>query len=316
MLDDLEGDRLPAHLGEDAEDVVQCSIEEAEAPGLHVASAGSELCQRVRLHVVALEVALDLGGRQTPERNVEVDPVRHSHEVALDLRLELRLTRDDDADIRLIEDCPKYLHLLLGVLADEFVGLVNDNEVTLVRIAIVPDTVHPAPYRAVAGGDAERILDRLDEVAAAHGVIALDVGDPREFGVLLESVGLAVAGTPDHNAEADVLLAGLADAEDGLRVAALKETGPLGLCRLGSSREDDLLARVLREVLREAELDVLRIAVVLAPQVAGDGCAGIVDRACERGDTCARRFEMGLDLLGEALTVCVNGGGCRCCDFH
>ena len=68
---------------------------------------------------------------------------------------------------------------------------------------------------------------RLHKVAAAHGVVALDVGHAGELRVLPQGVGLAVATAGDYDAEANVLLTALAYTEHGLRVSALKEYGRL-----------------------------------------------------------------------------------------
>lgn len=110
--------------------------------------------------------------------------------VGLDLRFELRFSGDDEPHVGLVEDRPEDLHLLLGVLRDELVRLVDDEEVSLVRVEEVPDAVDPAPDSAVAAGDAEGLLNRLHKIAAAHGVVALNVGDPGELRVLPEGVCL------------------------------------------------------------------------------------------------------------------------------
>ena len=81
--------------------------------------------------------------------------------------------------------------------------------------------------RAVAVWKPDAPFDRLHKVAAAHGVVALDVGHAGELRVLPQGVGLAVAAAGDYDAEANVLLTALAYTEHGLRVPALKEYGCL-----------------------------------------------------------------------------------------
>ena len=107
LLDDLDRDEALAALVQDALDVGEGAVQETEAPRRHVAGPGLELDHRVRRDLEPGEVALDLGGLEPLEGDVEVDPVRHADEVGLDCRLELRLSRDDDADVALIEDCPE-----------------------------------------------------------------------------------------------------------------------------------------------------------------------------------------------------------------
>lgn len=66
MLDDLQGDDLLATVGEDALDVGERAVEEAEAAGLHIARPGLELQQGFWLDLEALQVALNLGRGQAP----------------------------------------------------------------------------------------------------------------------------------------------------------------------------------------------------------------------------------------------------------
>lgn len=317
LLDDLHGDDSLAALLKDAGDVGEGSVEESEASGLHVAGPGLELDHRVGIYLEALEVALHLRGVEPLEGDVEVDPVRHAGEVGLDLRFELRLSGDDEPHVGLVEDRPEDLHLLLGVLRDELVRLVDDEEVALVRVEEVPDAVDPAPDSAVAAGDAEGLLDRLHKIAAAHGVVALNVGDPGELRVLPEGVGLAVAAAGDHDAEADVLLTALTHAEHLEGVPALIEDGlPSGLApRL---RERHGLAGALGQPVREELLDGGDVPLVLAGEVAGDRRAGIArDLARQGGDAGLRDCEVVVDLLGKGLAGGVGCGlGRCCCDFH
>ena len=319
MLDRLEGDDVLSPLLEDALDVGEGAVEEPEASRLHITGPGLEFDHGVGGDLELGDVLLHLRGLQALEGDVEVDPVRHPGEVGLDRGLELRLPGDHDADVALIVDCPEYLHLLLRVLRDELVGLVDNEEVALVRVEEVPDAVHPPPDCPVAAGDAEGLLDRLHKVAAAHGVVALDIGDPGELRILPEAVGLAVAAPSDHDAEADVLLTGLTHAQDVDRVPRLEEGGlPPGLP--GPLRDVHGLARAPGQPLREELLDRGDVPLVLPGEIAGDRGPGIArDFVREGGDACLRRPEVVVDLLGEGLARGIGGGllrRCCCPDFH
>ena len=227
LSDDLERDRRFVVGVENPDNIVQRPVEETEASRLTVARPGLELLEGVPVDVVAVEVALNLCAREPLQGGIKVDPVREAVEVGLDLRLEAGLSGDYEADVGLIEYTPENLHLLLCILAYELVGLVDDNEITLVDVAKLPDAVDPLPDCAVGGGDSERPLNRLHKVAAAHGVVTFHIGDPGHLCVILEGVGLAESALRDHDAEADVLLCCAAYADDLLHVPALEDVRPL-----------------------------------------------------------------------------------------
>ncbi len=150
------------------------------------------------------------------------------------------------------------------VLADQLVRLINHQQIASVGVEEVADAVDPAPDRSIAGGQADAVLDCLHKVAAAHGVVAFDVCDVRQLGILAQGVGLTEAAAGDHDTEADVFLAALADAEHRLCVPAFVEARLLGGLGHGlyCSRKVDHLAGALGQEPRDRLLDAARVAAV------------------------------------------------------
>ncbi|MPN57303.1 hypothetical protein SDC9_204997 [bioreactor metagenome] len=74
---------------------------------------------------------------------------------------------------------------------------------------------------------------------------------------------------------------------------------------------------MLRVPCGELLLEVVRVAVILAGEVAGNGCPGIVDVFRQGSDARLRGGEVVVDLVREALALRgVNGVASCCCDFH
>ena len=111
-----------------------------------------------------------------------------------------------------IHDGAQQLNLLDGVLIDELVRLVHYHQIPPVHVEELTDFLQTFVIRTVTLWQAQLLLYPPYQVPAAHGLVALDVDDTGQPGVLLQAVGLTVAGPPHHDGASLLLLAQVADA--------------------------------------------------------------------------------------------------------
>jgi len=209
---------------QDAEHVVECPVQQAEASALCVGCPAYHLAHGCLFHLIALKVVCHLILGQPLQLVVEVHPVSKTGKVALQLCLKPRLPGYDNAYIRLVKDAPEYLHLFLRVLVDELVRLVNDEQEAFIGIEKLPDTVDPFPYRsAIPSREPYPVLNGFHQVPASHGVITLNVCNPRQLCIFLQCVGLSLTGLPNDYPKSHILLTCLAYSDGLYKVPAFKK---------------------------------------------------------------------------------------------